>query len=535
MTFESKALLAASLGMAMATGVSFASTAWGDDQYQTPEDKALVETMAARENDWRNGAVVYQVIVDRFAPSQNLAAKKHLYAAPRSLKKWSEKPEPGHPAEGTDNWSHELDFWGGDLNSLMGRLDHIQKLGVDVLYLNPIHDAFTNHKYDALDYNKVSPEYGTRGDVKMLANMLHESGMKLVLDGVFNHMGSKAPIFRDALENLESPYRDWFFIGDYKDGYRSWVDAPSLPELRLENPEVQGFIYKSRNSVVRSYLQDGIDGWRLDVAFDVGPVVLADLRKAARREKKDALIIGEIWSYPDGWFQSVDGIMNFPARKIIESMITGKIDGGTAGRMFATMVEDSNIESLLKSWLVLDNHDTKRLPDMLPEAWQQQMAQTLQFTLPGAPNLYYGVELGMRGGEDPENRAPMQWGLATESNPEMVRIKSLVEMHKGERALKIGNYRSIVANKLLAFERYTDKALETVFVVANPSDTPVMETLLVRNWKMMNGTPVLDITTGERVSEIRSGLMEVTLAPHTIRVLKPADFENDWSPYARVH
>ncbi|SDE17742.1 glycoside hydrolase family 13 protein [Kordiimonas lacus] len=504
-------------------------------RYQTAEDKTLSAVMAAREADWRNGAIVYQVIVDRFAPSLNLEAKRHLYQPPRRLHAWNEVPKPGHPVEGADNWSHELAFWGGDLESLTGRLDYIQGLGVDVLYLNPIHLAITNHKYDALDYTRISPEYGTRDDVKSLARALHSRGMKLVLDGVFNHMGSKAPIFRDALTDANSPYRDWFFIGPaYKNGYRGWIDSPALPELRLENPEVQNYIYKSPTSVVRSYLRDGIDGWRLDVAFDVGPTALQDLRTSAHVEKAGALIVGEVWSYPDGWTQSLDGILNFPVRKIIESLVDGKLDGTTAGRMLGAMVEDTGMDGMLKSWLLLDNHDTKRLVDMMPQAWQRDMAQVLQFTLPGSPNLYYGTELGMHGGEDPENRAPMRWDMATGDNPALRRTQELIALHKGERALRVGNFRTIEATSLLAFERYTEKALETVFVIANPSPAPVTETLMIRNWKMMNGTPVVDALTGKRVAEIRSSLMDITVDAHSVLVLKPADFDNEWSPYERV-
>ena len=127
-----------------------------------------------------------------------------------------------------------------------------------------------------------------------------------------------------------------------------------------------------------------------------------------------------------------------------------------------------NSFTLLKSWVLLDNHDTKRLKNMFPEPWQQEMAQVLQFTLPGSPNLYYGVELGMEGGDDPLNRAPMRWELLSEDNPDYIRSKELIQLRKQNRSLRIGNYRNVVSNNLLAFERYTEKALETIIVLANP-------------------------------------------------------------------
>jgi cyclomaltodextrinase / maltogenic alpha-amylase / neopullulanase len=132
---------------------------------------------------------VYQVLVDRFAPSANLDAKRSLYPAPKVLRTWSEVPKKGTYREDVRVWSHEIDFWGGDLQSTRSKLDYVQGLGADVLYLNPINLAYTNHKYDALDYQKVSPEFGSRDDMKALAVDVHKRGMKLVLDGVFNHMG----------------------------------------------------------------------------------------------------------------------------------------------------------------------------------------------------------------------------------------------------------------------------------------------------------------------------------------------------------
>jgi len=522
-------LLCASVAPALGQ-ITFSETT-----YATPDDITLAATMSARDNDWRVGALVYQVLVDRFAPSDILKEKKHLYKAPRILRDWQQVPTQGHKVEGTDHWSNELEFWGGDLHSLSQKIDYLEALGVDVVYLNPIHHAFTNHKYDAIDYQTVSPEFGSRADVRALVGDLHRRGMKLVLDGVFNHMGSRSPHFLAARDNPQSEYRDWFFFDDaYKHGYRSWIDAKSLPELRLENKKVREYIYDAPDSVVQSYLADGVDGWRLDVAFDVGPVYLAALTEKAHEVRPGSLVVGEIWNYPAGWFPSVDGVMNFPARKVIQGMLAGKIAADTASDMFFHMIADAGIEHILKSWLLLDNHDTKRLRNMLPDLWQQTMAQVLQFTLPGSPNIYYGVELGMEGGEDPLNRAPMRWDLVSVDNAHLIRMKQLVALRKQHRALRIGNYRKIVAKNLLAFERYTDRAMETVLVLANPSDQPVSEMVMVKNPKIMNGTPIVDAFTGEVVTRMRSSLISIELAPQSIRVLKPGSFGNEWSPYKRV-
>ena len=292
--------------------------------YANRFDIELQGVFETREKDWRNGAVVYQVLVDRFAPSAQLAAKRHLYPEPKTLHRWDEVPTRGKYLQAQRLWSHEIAFWGGDLASTAARLDHVQGLGADVLYLNPVCLATTNHKYDALDYLQVSPEYGTRGDLKALAQDLHARGMKLVLDGVFNHMGRNAPVFQQAYAAYlaetagssggrdaagGSIYRDWFVFGDqYPGGARAWWRAENLPELNLENPRVREHIYAAKDSVVRSYLRDGVDGWRLDVAFDLGFVFLDQLTRAAHEEKAGSLVVGEIANYPKEWFPSVDAV-----------------------------------------------------------------------------------------------------------------------------------------------------------------------------------------------------------------------------------
>ena len=265
----------------------------GDDRWANRYDRRRAAVLAKREADWRNGAIVYQVIVDRFAPAADLSAKRELYPAPKRLRDWGETPKRGTFLPEAQVWSHEIDFWGGDLSSLRGKLDYLSELGIDVLYLNPIHQAYTDHKYDAQDYFAVSPEYGSRADVKALAEDCHRNGIRLVLDGVFNHMGRTSPWFIEAMKDPDSPYREWFYIdGRYRLGYRAWFDVPNLPEIRLENPVVQARVFGDADSAIQGYLRDDVDGWRLDVAFDIGFAILSRLTEAAHAAKPGSLIDG---------------------------------------------------------------------------------------------------------------------------------------------------------------------------------------------------------------------------------------------------
>jgi glycosidase len=503
--------------------------------FANQQDQARAEGLRVRDADWRNGALVYQVIVDRFAPTTDLAAKRHLYPAPKKLRTWDEVPKAGTYNEQVKVWSHEIDFWGGDLQSLRGKVDYVQELGIDVLYLNPIHMAYTNHKYDAQDYFKVSPEYGTREDVKELAADVHSRGMKLMLDGVLNHMGRSSPWFEEAMVDPQSPWREWYYIGkEYKMGYRGWYDVANLPEVNLESETVRARLWGDPDSVVQGYLRDGVDGWRLDVGFDIGFRHLTELTTSAHTAKPGSLVIGEIWNYPEEWSPALDAVMNMTARELLLQFVRGNMSGGQAGRTLDQIVADTGIEPMLKSWIILDNHDTPRIATEMKEQWQRELAQVLQFTLPGSPCIYYGVEVGMEGGGDPEMRAPMRWDLVTEENEQLQFMRKLIAARKSSRALKIGDYRGIPSEKLLAFLRRTDRVEELALVVANATDAEVTETLLVPDSKVMNYAELKDALTG-KTFRAASGLVRVTVPPRQAMILRP-DIKRglEYTPYKRV-
>lgn len=498
-----------------------------------------------REQDWRNGAIVYQVLVDRFAPSTNLQAKRHLYAPPKTLRTWDEVPKPGKFVPEAQVWSHEIDFWGGDLQSVRSRLDHVQRLGATVLYLNPIHLGYTNHKYDSLDFKAVSPEFGTRNDVKALARDLHARGIKLVLDGVFNHMGRQSPRFIEGQREPQSESAKWFVFGaQYPGGARTWKEVQNLPELNLEHRPVREHLWLSKDSVVRGYLRDGADGWRLDTAYELGPTYLAELTKAAHAEKPGSLIVGEIVNHPRGWMPAMDAVMNFHWRTLLLKLVTGELRPPHAARLIERTVQDVGIEPLLKSWVVLDNHDVQRVATEIPHEGRRRLAQALQFTLPGSPNLYYGAEVGMTGGWDPAQRGPMRWDLVKDDHPEMQWTRALTQLRHQHRALRIGDFRLLETDRLLAFERHTDRVADTVVVLANPSDETVTESVAVRDGMLMDDAPMRDALPGAHPQEpsppssikVGAGFITVTLPPWSVRVLSPVvpNAQQGYSVYKRV-
>jgi len=484
----------------------------------------LAEAMVHRRADWRVGPVTYQIFVDRFAPSANIEAKRHHYAAPRRLRTWDELPAyTGYHAE--ERISHgEMDFWGGDIAGIRSRVDYIQQLGVELLYLNPIFSAFSNHKYDGNDYKTVDPQFGTFEDVKALAADLHGRGMRLMLDGVFNHLGRRSPMFQRASQDPASPERDWFhFHQEHRHGYRAWRNSANLPEINLEHDEVRRLVYDGPDSAVRYWIREaGIDGWRLDVAPDLGFEHLAGITQAAHEEKPGSAVIGECWNYPEEWLEVLDGIMNMHTRMLILAMLEGRISAGHTGHLLERMIDDAGIEGMLRCHLVLDNHDLPRLATVLPDESLRRLALLLLFTLPGAPVIYYGSELGMLGGNDPANRAPMRWDLDTPDNPTLELVKRLLAMRRDNPALRYGDWRRCSTERLLAFLRITDRSRETVIVVVNPSGEERSELVPIRDSRLMDAAKVGCMLTGEEHA-MHCGTIQLTLPPRSARVFRTLD------------
>jgi glycosidase len=229
--------------------------------------------------------------------------------------------------------------------------------------------------------------------------------------------------------------------------------------------------------------------------------------------------------------------MHFALRRILLGMASGRLDGATAGRMITRIIDDVGVENMLRSWIHLDNHDTERMATAVPDAQRLGVAQVLQFALPGSPSLYYGSEVGMTGGADPAMRGPMRWDRVEAGHPQLDWLRRLIALRR-HRALRVGDYRTLVSRELYAFERHTDRALEAVIVVANPTDRPVAEWLLVTDSKIMDGIPLEDLLGQVEPVTVHSAMLPLTVPAHTVLVLKPMAPErargDGYSNYKRV-
>ena len=412
------------------------------------------------------GAVMYQIFPDRFYQSGccNCAEKLQPY--------WVHEDKSDVPVYLPDEHGEVLnnDFYGGNLNGICEKLPYLQELGVEILYLNPIFMAFSTHRYDTYDYKRIDPMLGTEADFSALCSRAHALGMKVVLDGVFSHVGSRSPYFQSAISNPDSPYRDWFQFKHYPDVYESWWGITTLPCVDKMNESYIRYIIEDEDSVLAHWLRLGADGYRLDVVDELPDAFLARLRKRLRELKPDAILIGEVWEdasnkvaygvrrrYLTG--RQLDSVMNYPWQKAILRYVRGEDGGEQLGERIMTIAENYPSDVLSAVMNILSTHDTPRALTALVDSTDAsraelarrhmdaptrsralhllRMAAFLQFMLPGAPCIYYGDEAGMDGYRDPFNRKFYPWGA--EDEPLQAFYTTLARLKKESPALRRGD------------------------------------------------------------------------------------------------
>ncbi|NET71853.1 MAG: DUF3459 domain-containing protein [Sphaerospermopsis sp. SIO1G2] len=432
--------------------------------------------------DWVKHAVFYQIFPDRLAKSTQ--SNKRLLNNPQ-WEDWDASPT----LQG---------YKGGDLWGVIEELDYIQSLGINAIYFTPIFQSASNHRYHTHDYYQVDPLLGGNAAFQDLLNAAKERNIKIVLDGVFNHASRGIFFFHDILENgPHSPWVDWFkiqgwplapYTGDAPANYESWAGIRSLPTFNHDNPEVREYIME----IAEYWIRIGIDGWRLDVPFEIKtPGFWQEFRDRVKAINPDAYIVGEVWGDSRQWLdgKQFDGVMNY--------LFTGPTIAFTAGdRVNLEMVKGrayevypplfaheyaQKIEDLLNlyPWEIqltqlnlLASHDTARLITIADgDISTVELATLLLLTFPGAPSVYYGDEVGLPGGLDPDSRRgfPLQenWNL------EILELhKQLIALRHQYIALRIGNYQVIHAEKTLyVFARIWES--EELMIVVNVGEETI--------------------------------------------------------------
>ncbi|MDD5952035.1 MAG: alpha-amylase family glycosyl hydrolase [Oscillospiraceae bacterium] len=482
--------------------------------------------------DWLAGGIMYQIFPDRFFNSktkkENVPADRHYH------QNWDDEPQwrPDENGEVTNS-----DYFGGDLKGIEKKLPYLKKLGVTCIYLNPIFEAHSNHRYNTADYSKIDPSLGTEKDFKSLCSKAKKLGIRILLDGVFSHTGSDSIYFNQkgrydsvgAFQSQSSPYYPWYSFHQWPDIYESWWGFNTLPNVKETNPSYDQYI-NGDGGIVQKWLALGASGWRLDVADELPDAFIDNLSASAKRQKDDALVLGEVWEDASNKTAygvrrryllggQLDSVMNYPFRDAILGFLTG-MEAEDAMEIILSVLENYPPQVVRLLMNHIGTHDTERAITVLAgepmrnrgREWQSEarmtkeqwklgfkkmrLASLMQYTLPGVPCIYYGDEAGVEGYKDPFNRTGYPWG---KENKELLNwYEKLGALRSDHPVFREGEFHPVAAgNGLLSYLRRCDE--EELLVALNswnqeqtlelPEGYQSAQTLL---GKAVGGTAILE-------------------------------------------
>lgn len=463
--------------------------------------------------DWVKDAVFYEIFPDSFARSNRIAK-------PTNLEAWDAKPST-------------FGFKGGDLLGVAERLDYLQDLGINAIYFTPIFQSTANHRYHTQDYFHVDPILGSDAAFKELLESAHRRNIRVIIDGVFNHASRGFYQFNHSLENgSASPYIDWFYIKGFPlhayEGkpvnYEAWWGIPALPKFNTELPAVRDFIYRA----AQHWLQQGIDGWRLDVPGEINDDEFwREFRRRVKGIDPDAYIVGEIWHEAQRWLQGdqFDAVMNYLFTKAaIGFFIKDKKDESltaSAGYSPVQNLDASGFAYTVNSTLalydsginqaqmnLLDSHDTARFMSIAKgDISAFKLATIWQMTYPGAPCIYYGNEIGMLGGKDPDCRRTFPWETPDKWDMDLHRyVKDSIALRKKYTALRTGEFRFVYAEaNVVAYLRWKER--ETLICVLNTGNETSINIVIHPEFGLFEGAVLKTVFGPSAEYQIANGML----------------------------
>jgi cyclomaltodextrinase len=455
--------------------------------------------------DWIQDAIFYQIFPDRFFNGDH-------ENDPPNVQPWGSVPT---------SWG----FQGGDLQGIMHKFDYLLDLGINAIYLNPIFQATSTHRYNTTDYYKIDPKLGSLDDFHALIEHAHRNQVRIILDGVFNHCGRGFFAFNDILENQEhSGYREWFHISHfpinaYSGGeatdYLGWWGNKSLPKFNTDNPKVRKYLM----DVARYWIEQGADGWRLDVPNEINDDSFwGEFRQVVKSANSEAYILGEIWTADSRWVGEghFDGLMDYPVMEALAGLLaTNILDVAHFAEKVEGLLSYYPHENAYAMYVPVDSHDPARILTRMGNNMDKtKLAYLFQFAYPGAPAIYYGDEIGLTGGKDPGCRGAFLWDENNWNVDLRNYIKTLVQMRKEHIALRRGEYvrLSKISNpSCYAFLRKTTD--DQVLVVMNASS---------REQKINIGIDEIGWEDGRKLHDVIHPSKEYMITNHTIKIILPA-------------
>lgn len=531
------------------TDVSYQITVY-DKNFKTP--------------DWFKNSVMYQIFPDRFYAAERscVPEKKTPYTLHSD---WYEPVSfDPHPFE---NGPACNDFYGGNFKGIQQKIPYLKALGISVIYLNPIFEAFSNHRYDTADYSHADPILGSDEDFAELCRECEKNGIKIILDGVFSHTGSDSIYFNKykhygenegAYQNPASPYRSWYQWKDNDCGYESWWGCSNLPNIDETDSTYIDYILSGDRSIIKTWLGRGAFGWRLDVADELPDSFIKTLRKEVKATNPEAVVIGEVWEdasnkisygkqreYLSG--DELDSVMNYPFKDSIIGFILGYITAEEFGHSIMSIKENYPAESLYCTMNILGTHDTVRIKTVLGEQtvpdhadnFQKQnthlscscetlalkrlrLAVFWQMTIMGVPCIYYGDEIGMQGLSDPFNRLPFSWRCVDTELLEY--YKKMTALRNSMPCLRTGDYRQIFAKDgVFAYIRYIDNQTDAL---GNKADNQLALCIINRNdfeydltlpASVFYGHNTINVVNSENPTS-NNGKLEIHLSAHDAQI-----------------
>jgi glycosidase len=482
-----------------------------------------------RAPSWVRDAVIYEIFPDRFSNGD-----------PSNDPKPSDPSVYGNPVIVHHNWSElpvqpacNCDFFGGDLQGIINKLGYLNRLGINTVYLTPIFEARSNHKYDTADYLTIDPHFGTLQTFQMLIARAHALGIHVILDGVFNHTGSDSVYFNKygrfpsvgAYQSQSSPYYSWYTFYHWPDQYKDWMGYDSLPVLN-ENGPVEAFIFRQQNSVAQYWLEQGAAGWRLDSADQKSHAWWQAFRQSVKARYPDAVLIGEYWQDALPWLlgDQWDGVMNYRFRDAVLGFFAhGRGTNYPAGLrasvfndMLMGILEEYPRPAIYSSMNLVDSHDTERiLYDLAGNKRALRLVALFQMTWLGAPTVYYGDEAGLTGGTDPDDRRTFPWGH--EDTALQRWYQTIIHLRLHYVALRRGMVIPLLVNdshRLYAFMRRAGN--QRIIVALN--DDANTHTVRIKVPGLKSGT-VRDVLNSNATFRIIAGTVRVALSPISGRIL----------------
>jgi len=453
--------------------------------------------------EWAKDAIFYQIFPDRFCNG-----------------------DPTNDHEAVQPWGTTPDYlnhMGGDLQGVMNKLDYLCDLGINAIYFTPLFEATSNHKYDTVDYKKVDPHFGDSELLKKLVDECHKRGIRVILDAVFNHCSENFFAFKDVREKgKDSKYADWFYVREFpiavKDGiptYDTFGFYGNMPKFNTANPEVKAYLL----DVARFWIEEiKLDGWRLDVANEIDHHFWREFRRVVKEANPNAYIIGEVWNDSINWLlgDQFDSVMNYPfSNRVLEFFVSGLIDGFTFANNMGCLLMRYPQQANEVIFNLLCSHDTPRALTVCNEDKRKlKLAIVFLMTYIGTPCIFYGDEIGLKGGQDPGCRVCMEWDPKKRDNELYDFYKLLINLRKKNKVLRDGRFRFLKADMndmRIVYERIDEDEHFVIWMNNTIGPTTIEHPIEAEGW--------VDALSGEKVTTYQ-GKLSIPLDPLGYRILR---------------